>query len=180
MKTPSTKHLVLAALFAALTAIFSQLSIPIEPVPINLALLGVLLCGGLLPLRWAALSMGVYILLGAVGLPVFSGFSGGVGVLVGPRGGYIAGYLLCAVAVAALGKVWRNSLWKLLLVMALGVLSCYTLGTLWFMNVRGMGLAESLSMCVLPFLPGDAAKAAAAALLTSRLLPLAEKELTRR
>jgi len=64
--------------------------------------------------------------------------------------------------------------------MALGVLSCYALGTLWFMNVRGMALAESLSMCVLPFLPGDAAKAAAAALLTSRLLPLAEKELTRR
>ena len=175
MRRTTTKQLVLAALFAALTAIFSQISIPIQPVPINLALLAVLLCGALLPLKWADLSMGVYILLGATGVPVFSGFRGGVGVLVGPTGGYIVGYLAAAALVAALRPWWMGRFVKLLLSMAAGVVACYLLGTLWFMYVRGTGLMEALGLCVFPFLPGDAAKVLVAAVLAQRLVPVVSK-----
>ena len=90
---------LLCALFAALTAIFSQIMIPLPftPVPINLALLAVWLCGIVLGAKRGAISILVYILLGAIGVPVFHGFMGGIGVLAGPTGGYIVGYLPAVV-----------------------------------------------------------------------------------
>ena len=78
-----TRNLVLAALFAALTAVCSQIQIPLPMVPINLALFAVHLCGALLGAKWGALSMCAYVLLGAVGVPVFSGFASGPAVLFG-------------------------------------------------------------------------------------------------
>ena len=90
---------LLCALFAALTAIFSQIMIPLPftPVPINLALLAVWLCGSVLGAKRGALAILVYLLLGAIGVPVFHGFMGGIGVLAGPTGGYIIGYLPAVV-----------------------------------------------------------------------------------
>ena len=90
---------MLCALFAALTAVCSQVMIPLPftPVPVNLALLAVFACGGVLGAKKGAVAMLVYILLGAIGAPVFVGFSGGIGVLAGPTGGYIVGYLPAAV-----------------------------------------------------------------------------------
>ena len=97
-----TTALVLCGIFAALMAICSFITIPLgfTPVPINLATLGVFLTGGILGKKYGSISLIVYILLGAVGVPVFAGFKGGLGVLAGPTGGYIIGYLAAAFLTA--------------------------------------------------------------------------------
>lgn len=97
-----TLNLVMAALFAALTAVCSQIQIPLPMVPINLALFAVHLAGALLGAKWGALSITAYALLGVVGAPVFAGFSSGPAVLFGKTGGYILGYILCALLVGLL------------------------------------------------------------------------------
>lgn len=168
-----TVRLTLCALFAALLAICAQLVIPLGPVPLSLALLAVLLCGGLLPAPWAALSVAAYLLLGLCGVPVFAGFRSGPQTLLGLTGGYLLGYLPAAVLTALLGR--RGPWWRLPLAMLVGVAACYALGTVWFMvcwtaqKGAGISLSAALSMCVWPFLPGDALKIALAALLVRRL-----------
>lgn len=99
MKSTKIYAIIITALFAALTAVFSQISIPIGPVPVNLALLAVFTAAGLLSPGRAVLSQVVYLLLGAVGVPVFSGFRGGFAVLAGPTGGYIVGYIVAALTI---------------------------------------------------------------------------------
>ena len=169
MRNTLTRQLVLAALFAALTAVCSQIQIPLPMIPINLALFAVHLCGALLGAKWGALSMAVYALLGAVGVPVFAGFGSGPAVLFGKTGGYILGYILCAALVGLLSRRLGFTFPKLCLSMAVGVIVCYVFGTAWFMVISGLNLATSLSYCVLPFLPGDAVKILLAAFLALRL-----------
>ena len=91
-----TKMMIMAAVFAALTAVCSQIQIPLAPVPINLATFAIFITAGLLGKRWGTVSLIVYVLLGAVGLPVFAGFTGGFGIITGPTGGYIIGYIFTA------------------------------------------------------------------------------------
>lgn len=162
------KTLVMGALMTALLAVCSQLSIPIQPIPINLALLAVYLAAFLLEGRGALISVGIYLLLGAFGLPVFANFKGGLQALVGPTGGYLMGYLFTAAVITTL-KPWADNFLKRCLVMALGLLACYVPGTLWFMMLNKMSLQVSLGYCVYPFLPGDAVKIVLAALLAPRL-----------
>ena len=169
MRNTLARQLVLAALFAALTAVCSQIQIPLPMIPINLALFAVHLCGTLLGAKWGALSMAVYALLGAVGVPVFAGFGSGPAVLFGKTGGYIIGYILCAAIVGLLSRRLGFTFPKLCLSMAVGVIVCYVFGTAWFMAISGLNLATSLSYCVLPFLPGDAVKILLAAFLALRL-----------
>ena len=169
MRSTLTRQLVLAALFAALTAVCSQIQIPLPMIPINLALFAVHLCGALLGAKWGALSMAVYALLGAVGVPVFAGFGSGPAVLFGKTGGYIIGYILCAAIVGLLSRRLGFTFLKLCLSMVIGVAVCYVFGTAWFMVISGLNLATSLSYCVLPFLPGDAVKILLAAFLALRL-----------
>lgn len=169
MRSTLTRSLVLAALLTALTAVCSQIQIPLPYIPINLALFAVHLCGALLGPKWGALSMAAYALLGAVGVPVFAGFKSGPAALFGKTGGYILGYVLCALVVGLLTRKGRMTLRRLCLSMVVGLAVCYLFGTLWFMALTGMNLAASLSYCVLPFLPGDAVKILLAALLTLRL-----------
>ena len=169
MRNTLTRQLVLAALFAALTAVCSQIQIPLPMIPINLALFAVHLCGALLGAKWGALSMAVYALLGAVGVPVFAGFGSGPAVLFGKTGGYILGYILCAAIVGLLSRRLGFTFPKLCLSMVIGVAVCYVFGTAWFMVISGLNLATSLSYCVLPFLPGDAVKILLAAFLALRL-----------
>lgn len=169
MRNTLTRQLVLAALFAALTAVCSQIQIPLPMIPINLALFAVHLCGALLGAKWGALSMAVYALLGAVGVPVFASFGSGPAVLFGKTGGYILGYILCAAIVGLLSRRLGFTFPKLCLSMLVGVAVCYLFGTAWFMVISGLNLAASLSYCVLPFLPGDAVKILLAALLALRL-----------
>ena len=162
-------RMAVCSLFVALTAICAQIIIPIGAVPVSLSLLPVLLCGALLSPTEAAASMTVYMVLGLVGVPVFAGFTGGPAALFGVTGGYILGYLPCAAVIALAlhggGKPW----WMRALAMAAGILLCYTLGTAWFMRLTGRTAAESLGICVLPFLPFDAIKIALAVVLSARL-----------
>lgn len=171
----TARRLVLCALFAALCAVCSQIAIPLPMVPINLALFAVHLSGTLLGPRYGTLSMLAYILLGLVGVPVFQGFTAGGGILFGPTGGYILGYLLAAAIAGLTVRRAGNSFWKLCAGMACGVLACYLAGTVWFMVLMQRGLWESLLACVFPFLPGDAVKIALAAVLTLKLRPIMEK-----
>lgn len=169
MKKGDTRRLVFCALFTALIAVFSQLQLPVGPVPVSLATLGVMLCGLLLGWRCGVLAVGAYILLGAVGVPVFAGFQGGAGRLLGPTGGYIVGYLFYALLAGLNLPRLQERFWGRCVLLLLGTAVCYGLGTAWFVHISGRTLAESLSLCVVPFLPGDAAKIALAAFLTPRL-----------
>lgn len=162
-------YLVLGAFFVALTAICSQIQLPFPVIPVNLALFSVFVCGALLGPTRAFTAMAAYTLLAAVGVPVLSGFTGGLSIVLGPTGGYILGYMLCAVVTGAWVRRFGFRLRGLVAGMALGLIACYVPGTLWFLFVTGTGLAESLGLCVLPFLPGDALKIILAALLVRRL-----------
>lgn len=173
----SVRSLILCALFAALCALLSQLYIPLPftPVIINLATVAVLTAGALLGWKLGAVSMAVYMLLGAVGLPVFAGFSGGLGVLAGPTGGYIAGYV---AAAAATGIVAGGScrFGHLCAAMTAGTAACYTLGTAWYMFSTHTPLGAALMLCVVPFLLGDALKILLAAYLCVRIKPVLQKQ----
>ncbi|HYE68563.1 MAG TPA: biotin transporter BioY [Anaerovoracaceae bacterium] len=167
----NTKKMILCALFAALTAVCSMISIPLPftPVPINLATLSVFLAGGLLGSRYGSLSQLVYVLLGVIGLPVFHSFTGGLSVLTGPTGGYIIGYIAAAWLIGFLIEKLGNDFYKIIISMIEGLIVCYTLGTLWFMYITSTGLTAALMMCVVPFLIGDAIKIIAGAILVKRL-----------
>lgn len=169
-----TKKMILCALFAALTAVCSMISIPLPftPVPINLATLSVFLAGGLLGSKYGAVSQIVYVFLGAVGLPVFAQFSGGLGIITGATGGYIIGYITGAWLTGLLIEKLGHGLFTIIAAMAAGLASCYILGTLWFMYVTSTGLIAALTMCVIPFLLGDAFKIAVGTILVKRLYKL--------
>ena len=164
----ATKDLVLTALFAALTAVLAQIQLPIGPVPFNLAVFGAFLAGMLLEPAWAAASMGVYMLLGAVGIPVFAGFMGGPAVLLGKTGGDVIGYIFIALATALAVKR-SGKLPVIGAAMLAGLLVCYGFGTAWFMAVTGADLVSALGWCVLPFIVPDVCKGVLACVL-GRLL----------
>lgn len=163
------KKMLYAALFAALTAVLSQISIPLYPVPMNLGILGVLLTAGMLGWKYGAISQIVYVLLGMVGAPVFAGFKGGLAVLAGPTGGYIAGYIVMAVITGLIIEKSNGNIFIWIAGMVLGVAVCYALGTAYFMLSTGNTLAQSLLLCVVPFILGDILKIAAAVFLIKRL-----------
>lgn len=169
MRINTTGKLTLAALMCALTAVLAQIQVPLPPVPINLALLGVHLCGCLLGWRMGAAAMAAYALLGAAGLPVLAGFSGGPAVAFGPTGGFIIGYILAAGVEGLLLRRVPFAARTLAAAMLLGTTVCYGCGLAWFMITTGSTLPSALAVCVLPFLPGDAIKILVAVKLCLRL-----------
>ena len=177
MRPFSVRSLVLAALFAALLAVCSWISIP-AAVPFTLQIFAVFLTLLLLPAREGILAIAVYLLLGAVGLPVFSGFRGGPSALFGPTGGYLTGFLLTGLVALVFEKLRWTSFPLRLCGLALGLLLCYTAGTIWFVvtyTAGPMTVGKALSLCVLPFLIPDGIKLALAALIARRTAPLIEK-----
>lgn len=164
----STYELVLCALCAAVTCILAPLSVPLAgEVPISLATFAVLLSGILLGAKLGALSQVVYVLLGSVGVPVFAGWTGGIGITLGVTGGYIIGYIPMAFIAGLLyHRFGRNESGArkyavMFVSMVLATAALYILGTAWFMAQTKMTLAASLAACVIPFLPGDLIKIAA-------------------
>ena len=161
--------LVMCAVFAALTAVLAQIQIPLAMVPINLALFSVYLSGILLGAKYGSISMLLYVLIGAIGVPVFAGLNGGAGVLFGKTGGYIIGYIVTSFLVGLLSKYFGYNFFKLLAIMTIGTISCYIIGTLWFMFLTKINLWVSLMYCVFPFILGDVLKMILAASLAIRL-----------
>lgn len=164
-----TKTIVLCAVFAALTCVFSVITVPTGIVPITLGFLGIMLTAVILGAKKGTVSVIVFILLGSIGLPVFSNFRGGVQVLFGPTGGYIWGYIPMAVVIglfaAKLPSRKLMAMFKLFCGCIVGMVVCYALGTVQFMAVQQMGLVKSLAACVIPFIPFDIIKAVIASYL---------------
>jgi biotin transport system substrate-specific component len=165
--------LTLCALFAAMTAVLSQVAIPMPwGVPYNLALVAVYMAGGLLGAKRGTAGMTAYVLLGAMGAPVFAGFTGGLGRLLGPTGGYIGGYILTALAIGLAADRWGRSVKVMLPAMtAATLLLIYLPGTAWFVvySAGEHSFGAALSLCVVPYLPGDAVKIALSGFLVSKL-----------
>jgi len=164
MKLPQTRpgKVILCGLFAAILCVLAIITIPIGEVPVTFALLGIFLTAALLPPVWSVAATLVYILIGVVGVPVFSGFGAGVGVLLGPTGGYLMAYPLMALAVSGLLKLFKGRWYGYWLGILAALLLCYGLGTLWFCRVMETDYMAALAICVFPFIPFDLAKAAAA------------------
>lgn len=167
-----TKNLVLCAMCAAITCILAPISVPIGPVPISLCTFAVMLAGVLLGAKFGFISQFIYVLLGAVGVPVFAGYSAGVSCIAGMTGGYIVAYPILALITGALywvfGKKktgWLRILW-MFLAMIIGTVVLYAVGTAWFCVVSGTGVAAAMGMCVIPFLPGDFMKMVVVALIS--------------
>ncbi len=170
-------RLTRVALMAAVTAVCAQIIIPLPftPIPFSLAIVAVLLCGTLLDKQSALLAQTVYLLLGLIGLPVFSGFAGGPAKLFGPTGGYIFSYLFAAFLTALLlEKLGNRSLPILIVSMVAGLAVCYLMGTAWLAYLTKMSFIEALAAGVLPFVAFDLVKIFLAGLLTIALAkPLA-------
>lgn len=172
MKKIKTLELVLCALFAALSAILSQLSIPIGPVPINLTHVSIFVAAGLLGAKYGAVSQILFVLMGASGVPVFSGFNGGIGIVLGPRGGFIIGYIGCAFVTGLIIDHFGKSIKALTAAMYAGWIVTYTLGVSWYMYITHTGFIAALLVCVLPFLAGDIPKTILSSMLVNRLHPV--------
>jgi len=168
------RNMALCALFAALLALCAWLSVPMGDSPITLQTLGVALALWLLGGKRGMLAILVYLLLGAAGLPVFSGFRGGIGTLLGATGGYLLGFLVWGGVYWLLHSCLPDSHKARLMAMAAGLAACYAFGSVWFygMYLQG-GSAASLwlviAKCVLPYLVPDGIKLAGAWFLAKRL-----------
>ena len=165
--------MVQIALFAAIIAICSWIQIPLT-VPFTLQTFAVFCTLGILGGKNGTISVLLYIILGAVGVPVFAGFSGGVGVLLGTTGGYIIGFLFTALLYWVITHFFGDKLPVMIIAMALGLVVCYAFGTAWFMLVYArttgaVGLMTALGWCVFPFILPDCVKIALAILLAKRI-----------
>ena len=168
-----TYDIVYIAVFAVIMAICSWISIP-ATVPFTLQTFGVFIAAGVLGGKRGTLSVLVFILLGAVGIPVFANFSGGIGVLAGPTGGYIIGFLFSALVMWAMEKLPGKKSIMQIVSMVVGLVVCYAFGTAWFMVVYGkangpVGLVTALGWCVFPFIIPDFIKIALAYVLSRKL-----------
>lgn len=168
-----TRDIAYIAIFTALMAVCSWISIP-TAIPFTLQTMGIFLAVGLLGGKRGTIAVLAYVLLGAVGAPVFANFSGGAGILMGQTGGYILGFIASALVMWALERFLGGRLWGLGLSMVLGLLVCYAFGTAWFMVVYPMGgesvtLWTALTWCVFPYVVFDLLKIALALTLTSQL-----------
>lgn len=164
----TTRELALIAMMSAVMAVCSWISVP-TTVPFTLQTFAIFCALGLLGGKNGTFSVLVFILLGAVGFPVFQGFSGGISVLFSYSGGYITGFIFLALIYWAAEKFIGDKLPVRIGAMTVGLAVCYAFGTAWFMYVTKSGLKYSLSACVLPFVAFDAAKMALALIITARL-----------
>ncbi len=176
MKNSKITNLVKIPLMTVMIILCSWIVVPF-PVPFTLQTFGVycalLLLGG----KAGTISILLYILLGVVGLPVFSGFSAGGGHLLSPTGGYIWGFLLCGVLYLCTEKLSKKSYLRKTVTLFLGTILCYTAGTLWFIfsTVNYASLWQILTLCVLPFVIPDLIKITFAVFISKKITPLINK-----
>ncbi len=168
------RNMALCGLFAALMAICAWISLPLPEISFTLQTFAVFLTLGLRGGKRGSVTCLVYLLLGAVGLPVFTGFKGGIGVLLGPTGGYILGFLASALLYWLITGLFGQGGAVQLGAMVLGLLVCYAFGSFWFYFLylsKGSPIAMGvvLTKCVVPFLIPDGIKLGLAFLLTRRL-----------
>jgi biotin transport system substrate-specific component len=174
--TVSLRMTVYASLMAALTTAGAYLAIPIGPVPIVLQNLFIFLSGLLLGPGWGTASVGVYLLAGILGLPVFAGGVGGIGRFAGPTGGYLIGFLPAVLVIGFISNVSKTNVIRDLFAMICGSLIIYACGLSWLKILTGMTLGKALAVGMYPFLPGDALKIAAAVPIAKALRPIINRD----
>lgn len=167
-----TVELAYVALGTALIAVCAWITVPFT-VPFTLQLFAVFLVLMLIGGRNGTCSIAVYLLLGAVGVPVFAGFTGGFQKLIGMTGGYLVGMLLIGLVYWLMTSLFSKKVWVELTAFVIGLVLCYAFGTVWFSVLNGeKSFFASLTVCVVPFLLPDAVKLALAFLLGRKLRPL--------
>lgn len=171
MKNTNSYNLAQVALFAAVISIIAPLAIPLGPVPISLGTLGVYLSILLIGKKKSLAAVGLYLLLGFVGLPVFANYSSGPEVLLGPSGGYLIGYLLIVLVSSLVIRDNNQSRIKTFLALGLGTVFCYFLGTLYLSYQASLDFKASLLVGVLPFIPGDTLKIFLGIFLSEKIKP---------
>ncbi|HCC35692.1 MAG TPA: BioY family transporter [Ruminococcaceae bacterium] len=170
-----TRALIRCAVCTALLVVLGVFEIPLPLIPITLQTFAVTLCGALLCPAEALAATGTYVLLGAVGLPVYSGFTGGLGILAGPTGGFLIGFLPGVFFLSLLlnrgfkfvnrADSFRLDIIRLATGLVIFTFCTYAVGTLWFTVSYGTTIRAAFSLCVWPFLPGAAIKCSALLLL---------------
>lgn len=168
-----TRDIVYMSVFTAMISICSWISIPAS-IPFTLQTMGVFTTVGLLGGKRGTLTILTYILLGAIGVPVFAGLTGGISVLLGTTGGYIMGFLLSALLMWGIETIMGRNQIVLAFSMVAGLIVCYVFGTAWFMLIYTqhsgvIGLSTVLGLCVIPFIIPDLIKIGVALFLINRL-----------
>lgn len=172
-----TKQMVLIALMTAVTCVLGPLSIPLpfSPVPISLTNFAIFLAIFVLGMKSGTISFIIYLLLGAVGVPVFSSFRGGFQVLAGPTGGYLIGFIFLALIMGFALDHFDRKLVPTIIGMIIGMAVCYAFGTVWLAKLLSLSFKEGLMMGVIPYLAGDAAKIIIAAIVGPKLYGATQK-----
>ncbi len=172
-----TKQMVLIALMTAVTCVLGPLSIPLpfSPVPISLTNFAIFLAIFVLGMKNGTISFIIYLLLGAVGVPVFSSFRGGLQVLAGPTGGYLIGFIFLALIMGFALDHFDRKLVPTIIGMIIGMAVCYAFGTVWLAKLLSLSFKEGLMMGVIPYLAGDVAKIIIAAIVGPKLYGATQK-----
>jgi len=170
MKKINIHQMTLVSLFAALTAVGAFISIPLYPVPITLQNLFTLLAGMTLGSVLGGSSQIIYVLLGIIGLPVFAGFKAGIGVLFGPTGGFLFGFIISSYIIGKIIELKKEKdIFYYFLAGGIGIIIIYISGITQLSLVTGIGIKKALIVGVFPFLPGDILKIIAASFVASKL-----------
>lgn len=167
----TTKQMALIGVMTAVTCILGPFAIPLpfSPVPISFTNLAVYFTVYVLGMKYGTVSYLIYLLLGMAGMPVFSGFSGGMGKLAGPTGGYLVGFIFMAIICGLFFDRFPGKRGMHVLGMVLGTLVCYAFGTVWLSRQLNISFAAGVGSGVIPYLPGDAAKIILAVIIGPRL-----------
>jgi len=161
-KKISTTTMAVVALMTAVLCVLAPFSIPVGPIPISLATLGLYLAVIILGRKRAVTVCLLYLLIGFIGLPVYSGFSGGPAKLLGPTGGYLIGYVFLTYIAGIIVDKFPKNHWLCLLGLVIGTVVCYIWGTGWMAYQMKLAFVEAIMIGVVPFLVGDVIKIATA------------------
>ena len=170
----TTLDMVLVGIFAAIIAVCSWITVPLT-IPVTLQTMAVCITAALLGTKRGVLTVIVYLLIGLVGVPVFSNFSAGAGRLIGPTGGYLIGFIFMALTIGVLTEFLGDKIWVYVISMILGIAVLYAFGTAWFIIVYNRGNADTVSVsgalaaCVVPFIIPDIIKVALATFFCTAL-----------
>jgi len=175
MSKINIRQMTLISLFAALTAVGAFISIPLYPVPLTLQTLFTLLAAMTLESVMGASSQLIYVLLGVIGLPVFAGFKAGIGILFGPTGGFLFGFIISAYVIGRIIEtIKEKNIFYYLLAGLIGTIIIYIIGLTQLSLITGIGIKKAIAVGMLPFLPGDILKIIAASFIASKLKPIIE------
>lgn len=167
MNNMKTKDMIIIALMTSIICMVAPFVVllPFTPVPFTLSNLIIYILCCVLGSKKGTISVILYLLLGMIGLPVFSGFSAGLPFIVGPTGGYLIGFIFCAVFTGIFVEKFEGKLYMYSIGMITGTIVCYTFGTIWLAYQLKLGFVEAIFMGVIPYLIGDGLKISVATIL---------------